>query len=45
MKTSVTELRVARAQDVQVTDDELVAALEDGRTISVPLSWYLRLGG
>jgi hypothetical protein len=25
------------------TDDRLVVELEDGRTISVPLSWYPRL--
>ena len=28
---------------VQVTDDSLIVDLEDGRTISVPLSWYPRL--
>ena len=43
MNTSVIELRVARAQDVQVTDDELIVALDDGRTIVVPLAWYPRL--
>lgn len=37
------ELRVARAQNVQVTDDELIVALDDGRTIVVPLAWYPRL--
>ena len=37
------ELRVARAQDVQITDEELIVALEDGRTIAVPLAWYPRL--
>ena len=43
MNISVIELRVARAQDVQVTDDELIVALDDGRTIVVPLAWYPRL--
>ncbi len=43
MNTSVIELRVARAQDVQVTDDELIVALDDGRTIVVPVAWYPRL--
>ena len=43
MNTSMIELRVARAQDVQVTDDELIVALDDGRTIVVPLAWYPRL--
>ena len=37
------ELRVAKAQNVQVTDDELIVALDDGRTIVVPLAWYPRL--
>ena len=31
------------ARDVQVTDDELVVALSDGRRISVPLVWFPRL--
>ncbi len=43
MNTSVIELRVARAKNVQVTDDELIVALDDGRTIVVPLAWYPRL--
>ena len=43
MNISMIELRVARAQDVQVTDDELIVALDDGRTIVVPLAWYPRL--
>lgn len=29
---------------MQVTDDTLVVELSDGRTISVPLAWYPRLG-
>lgn len=33
----------ARAVDVQVTEDELTARLEDGRTVAVPLVWYPRL--
>ncbi|HEV7486667.1 MAG TPA: DUF2442 domain-containing protein [Thermoanaerobaculia bacterium] len=31
------------AQDVRLTDDELVVLLIDGRTISVPLAWFPRL--
>lgn len=31
------------AQDVAVTDCAVTVALEDGRTISVPLAWYPRL--
>jgi hypothetical protein len=34
--------RVAR---VEFTDDTLIVALMDGRTISVPLAWYPRLLG
>ena len=34
---------VARIQSVYVTDDEIVAHLEDGRVISVPLAWSWRL--
>jgi hypothetical protein len=32
-----------RVKDVKLTDDELIVALIDGRTISVPLVWYPRL--
>ena len=32
-----------RIQDVQVTEDEIVAHLVDGRVISVPLAWSWRL--
>lgn len=35
-----TDVRVA---DVEVTEDELIVRLMDGRTISVPLVWYPRL--
>lgn len=28
---------------VRVTDDEIIASLSDGRTISVPLAWSWRL--
>ena len=28
---------------VQVTEDELVVSLKDGRTLSVPLAWFPRL--
>jgi len=31
------------ATDVEVTDDEIIAHLSDGRTISVPLAWSWRL--
>jgi hypothetical protein len=31
------------ATDVEVTDNEIIARLTDGRTISVPLAWSWRL--
>jgi Protein of unknown function (DUF2442) len=43
MNTSTTEIRLARAQQVAVTEDTLSVDLVDGRTISVPLGWYPRL--
>ncbi|MFH0871609.1 MAG: DUF2442 domain-containing protein, partial [bacterium] len=39
----MTEIQVARAQSVFVTDDSLTVDFTDGRTISVPLAWYPRL--
>lgn len=38
-----TELSDAVAQAITVGDDALVVDLTDGRTITVPLSWYPRL--
>ena len=32
-----------RLSDIQITEDEIVAHLVDGRTISVPLAWSWRL--
>ena len=32
-----------RLLDVQITEDEIIAHLVDGRTISVPLAWSWRL--
>ena len=32
-----------RVRSVQVTDDDLVVALMDGRSVSVPLAWFPRL--
>lgn len=34
---------IALAQDVRLTEDELIVPLVDGRTISVPLAWFPRL--
>lgn len=43
MSSSAIELSDPRAQSVTVTDDSLTVDLVDGRTVSVPLSWYPRL--
>lgn len=43
MSSSVTEVRVAQAGKVRVTDKELLADLVDGRTVTVPVQWYPRL--
>ena len=43
MNTSLTELRIAQAENVQVTEDSIIVDLVDGRTVSVPISWYPRL--
>ena len=32
-----------RVKNAEITDDALIVALMDGRTISVPLVWYPRL--
>ena len=37
------DIKEARAQRVSLTDDALVVELVDGRSISVPLTWYPRL--
>lgn len=41
MRTSMRER--PRAVSVEVTDEVLSVALEDGRTLSVPLEWFPRL--
>ena len=38
------EMAVPEAMAITVTEDTLTAELSDGRTISVPLAWYPRLG-
>ena len=43
MYVSTTEASVPEAMTIAVTEDTLTAELSDGRTISVPLAWYLRL--
>ena len=44
MNSSTIRVPVTRAQDVTVTEDALTVELSDGRSISVPLAWYPRLG-
>jgi hypothetical protein len=36
-------VRLPRIQNIVITDDTLTVALSDGRSISVPLTWYPRL--
>ena len=43
MTTLAIELRTVSAQTINVTDDALIVDLSDGRTVSVPLAWFLRL--
>lgn len=43
MYISTTEVNVPDATVVSANEDTLTAELSDGRTISVPLSWYPRL--
>ena len=43
MHISTTEISVPDAMTIEITDDTLTAELSDGRTISVPISWYPRL--
>ena len=43
MATSTVEMEVPMARSITTTDDTLTVGLSDGRSISVPLSWYPRL--
>jgi len=43
MSISATEVRVARARHVAVSEDALTVDLTDGRSISVPIGWFPRL--
>lgn len=43
MGTLIVE-REALAQSVGFTDDSMIVYLDDGRSVSVPLAWYPRLG-
>jgi len=43
MSTSSPATEAATAKSVRITADALSVELRDGRTVSVPLSWYPRL--
>ena len=43
MTSSPTDLTLAHARAVRFSDEALIVELVDGRTLSVPLSWYPRL--
>ena len=43
MSSSASELTRPLAADVEVSDDELIIRLTDGRSISAPITWYPRL--
>ena len=43
MSTSSLATETATAKNVKITADTLIVELRDGRTVSVPISWYPRL--
>jgi len=43
MSISAIEIEIPFAKKVIITDDTLAVDLSDGRSISVPLSWFPRL--
>lgn len=43
MSTSKVDLEVPAAESVLVSEDSLVVELSDGRSISVPITWFPRL--
>lgn len=43
MSSSHANRRSSVAQEVTTSDDTLTVDLSDGRTVSIPLSWYPRL--
>ena len=43
MASSAADIIFPRAVGVDVTEEALIFALSDGRTITIPLSWYPRL--
>lgn len=43
MSSSTTSVPIVYAQDMSITEDTLAVELLDGRSLSVPLTWYPRL--
>ena len=43
MTSSAPKIREPLAQSVRVSDDTLLVELVDGRSVTVPVSWYPRL--
>ena len=43
MNSLLTEIQIAKAMNVAVTDESLTIDLADDRTITVPIAWYPRL--
>ena len=43
MTSFAVEVQQALASDVQVTDDEIIVTLVDGRRIAAPIVWFPRL--
>jgi hypothetical protein len=43
MNSLAAEIQLAKAKQVSITEDTLSVDLSDGRTISVPLTWFPRL--
>jgi hypothetical protein len=41
----MTEIQVAGARKVKTTKASIIVDLDDGRTITAPLSWYPRITG
>ncbi len=43
MTISILQIEVPNVEGVEISDDTLSVDLSDGRTISIPLSWFPRL--
>ena len=43
MITLATEVEISNAISVSISEDSLSVELDDGRTVTIPISWYPRL--